>query len=142
MSTLFTKIIDGEIPSHFVFKDELWVGILDLFPVTPGHLLLIPRFEAGHIRDLPNETLVLMGLYIKRGTECLTKALGCDAVAVVLRDGPAAGQEIPHVHVHLVPRYLGDDQHNFRSGSYGADDATVQAAMNDMREKLTAAWEG
>ena len=68
------------------------------------------------------------------------QALSCDAVSIIVRDGSTAGQEVPHVHVHLIPRYTGDQAHDFRSGSYGADDAAINAALADMASKLQTHW--
>ena len=140
MASLFSKIIAGEIPGAFVFKEDLWVGILDLFPVAPGHLLLIPTHEAALIKDLPAETLAAMGDVVKRATGCLYAALGCDAVSVLVRDGSAAGQEIPHVHIHCIPRTEGEEPHAFSGGSYGTSDAERDAAMQAMVARLGAEW--
>lgn len=140
MSSLFSKIIAGDIPASFIFRDEHWLGILDLFPVSPGHLLVIPTAEHAKLHDLPADTLAAMGPTLARATSCLYAALGCDAVSVLLRDGAAAGQEIPHVHWHLIPRYTGDEPHAFSGGSYGKDEHMVQSAMADMVAKLQAAW--
>lgn len=139
MPTLFTRIINGEIPGAFVFRDEHWVGFLDLFPVQPGHLLLVPRCEAALLEQLPAPVLATLGPVTARATACLTKALGCDAVSVLLRNGAAAGQEIPHVHVHCVPRRQGDPG-GFKPGRYGPDDAAVRTAMTAMAARLATAW--
>ncbi len=138
MSSIFSRIIAGDIPGCFVFQDPLWVGLLDLYPVSPGHLLLIPRHEVPRLAQLDGDSLAALGPLLARGHRCLYQALGCDAVATILRDGPAAGQEIAHVHVHLVPRHNGDDAHDFRSGSYGSD---PEAAMTAMAERLRQAWD-
>ncbi|MDA3963655.1 MAG: HIT family protein [Planctomycetota bacterium] len=139
MASLFSKIHQGEIPASTVFTQERWFGILDLFPVSPGHLLIIPTHEAALIHELPDDTLAELGAVIARGTACLRQALNCDAVSVLLRDGTAAGQEIPHVHWHLVPRFDGDQAHHFGGGSYGSD-TERQAAMDAMVTRLQAAW--
>ena len=142
MASLFSKIHAGEIPAAFIFRDEHWFGILDLFPVTPGHVLLIPSQEAPLIQELPAGALATMGDTVSRACACLRSALGCDAVSVLVRDGAAAGQEIPHVHIHCIPRYNGDEAHHFSGGSYGDDEHMVRAAMDDMVAKLSAAWPG
>ena len=128
MSSLFTKIAQGEVPASFVFREDHWFGILDLYPVHPGHLLLIPDHESALVQDLPAEHLAAMGPTIARACACMRRALGCDAISVLVRDGGAAGQEIPHVHVHCIPRMHGDDEH------------IGQSAMDDLVAKLKAAW--
>jgi len=140
MPSLFTRIVTGEIPAHEVFRAERWIGILDLFPVAPGHLLLIPTQETALAQDLPAATLADLGGLIARATACLRGALDCDAVSVLLRDGEAAGQEIPHLHVHCIPRNEGDAAHQFRGGRYGEDDDSVEAAMRAMAERLRSCW--
>ena len=140
MSTIFSQIVAGEIPAHFVFRAQRWVGFLDRFPISPGHLLLVPTTEVALVHQLPAETLADLGPLIKQGTACLYQALDCDAVSVLIRDGHAAGQEIAHVHVHLIPRRTGDVTMNFAPGTYGIDDADRDAAMASMADKLQAAW--
>lgn len=142
MASIFTRIIAGEIPGAFVHHGPAWVGLLDRFPVAPGHLLLIPRRECPLLANLDADSLAALGPTVAAGTACLTKALGCDAVSVLVRDGAAAGQEVPHVHVHLIPRTQGDRYHDFAGGSYGTDDAAINAAMAAMAERLSAAWPG
>ncbi|MHC5068433.1 MAG: HIT family protein [Planctomycetota bacterium] len=141
MSSIFSQIAAGDIPASFVFRDEHWFGILDLYPVTPGHLLLVPNHETPLVSDLPAASLAAMGDVVARASACLYRALSCDAVSVLLRDGSAAGQEIPHVHIHLIPRFHGDDAHNFRGGRYGDGENMVQSAMDDMVNKLRTAWQ-
>jgi len=138
MPSLFSRIIAGEIPAQKIFEDERWICILDLFPVEPGHLLLIPRHECRFVADLPAEDLVTLGMVVGRGTALLKQALGCPAVAVLIRDGEEAGQEIPHVHVHLVPR-TAESGKGFAPGSYGDTDEARDAAMAAMADRLRAA---
>lgn len=140
MATIFSKIHSGEIPACMLFCEPHWFGILDLFPVRPGHLLLVPTVEAARMQDLPPEILAGLGDVIARGTRCLYRALECDAVSVLLRDGPAAGQEVPHVHWHLIPRDQGDDPHLFAGGSYGDTDELRERRMQDMLHRLQACW--
>ena len=137
MTSIFSRIIAGDIPGCFVFQDPRWIGLLDLYPVSPGHLLVIPRQEAPRLAELDGPSLSAMGPTLARAHRCLYQTLGCDAVAMILRDGPAAGQEVPHVHFHLVPRRAGDNPHDFASGSYGPD---PQAAMTEMAKMLSQAW--
>ena len=145
MSSIFSRIIAGDIPGSFVAQEANWVALLDRFPAVPGHLLLIPRYEAPLLADLPTEVASDMGSLIGRGTTCLYQALNCDAVSVLVRDGAAAGQEVPHVHIHLIPRYQGgtntaSQAHHFASGSYGPDDDAINAALAAMASKLQQTW--
>ena len=141
MTSLFSRIIAGEIPASVVFREERWIGILDLFPVAPGHLLLIPVEEQPLVQELTASTQADIGRLIGRATTTLRQALSCDAVSVLLRDGAAAGQEIPHVHIHCIPRSLGDEPHTFVGGRYSANDNAAQEAMAAMRERLSTVWQ-
>jgi len=140
MPSLFSKIVSGEVDAEVIADEARWIAILDLFPVCPGHLLCIPKHEAPFLADLPAETLAEMGDLLVRATVALKKATDCPGVSVLLRDGEEAGQEIPHVHWHLVPRFDKRRAHDFKGGTYGDDDATVAAAMREMGDRLRAAW--
>lgn len=108
MPSIFGKIIAGQIPGQFVFQDPLWVALLDIRPVAPGHCLLVPRHEAQHLAELPAETLAALGDRLARLTAAVKAASGAPAVNVVVNDGPAAGQEVPHAHLHVWPRFPDD----------------------------------
>lgn len=108
MPSLFSKIIAGQIQGEFVFRSERWVAFLDIRPTNPGHTLLVPVAEAQYLADLPAETLAELGLYLPRLVRAVKHGTGCPAVNVVLNDGPEAGQEVPHVHFHIVPRNVDD----------------------------------
>ena len=140
MTSIFSRIASGDIPAQFIFNDEHWFGILDLYPVSPGHVLVVPHHETALVTDLPADTLAAMGDRIARMSAAIVKAVGCDAVSILIRDGVAAGQEIPHVHIHLIPRFNGDEPHDFAGGRYGHDEGMVQSAMADMHNKISAAW--
>ena len=108
MASLFTRIISGEIPGKFVFKDDRWVALLDISPANPGHVLLIPVAEVQYLNDLPGGTLAALGDRLTRLIAAVKKATGAPAVNVLLNDGPAANQAVPHAHLHLIPRFPGD----------------------------------
>lgn len=138
MPSLFTRILNGQIPGEFVLRGERWSAILDIKPTAPGHSLLIPHAEAQHLHELPPSTLADLGLVLVRLTAAVRRATGCPAVNVVVNDGPAAGQEVPHAHVHVIPRFAADGK---RSGPFGGAPARAEdlAAMGD---RLRAALAG
>ena len=142
MSSLFSQIIAGELPGHFIFQDQRWVAFLDIFPVRPGHVLLVPRQENQYLADQPGSYLAESGLYLAALSRCVKQVCAVKDVAIILRDGPNAGQIVPHVHWHVVPRAAGDKQHDFASGRYAADDAGHQAGLEAMASRLRAAWRG
>ena len=136
MPSLFTRIIAAEIPAHVVFRAERWVAILDIKPTAPGHALLIPIAEAQHLHELPPSTLAELGLHLARLTRAVRQATGCPAVNVVMNDGPAAGQEVPHAHLHVIPRWPDD---GLRSGPFGGSPAATEE-LTAMADRLRAAW--
>ena len=135
MPSLFTRIIAGEIPGAFLFQDERWVAFLDIAPVAPGHVLLVPRHEAPRLPELPPTDLALMGPYLARLSTTVQKVTGAPSASILLREGPEAGQEIPHVHWHLIPRFEKNHAHHFAGGSYDSD-----AHRDDVLTKLIDVW--
>ena len=99
--TLFTRIINGEIPSYKVAEDDKYYAFLDINPLQKGHTLVIPKLpepEADYIFDLDDETLAGLMVFAKQVARGLKEATGCNRVGVAV-----LGMEVNHVHVHLVP---------------------------------------
>ena len=135
MPSIFTRIIAGEIPGRFVFKDDLWVALLDISPANPGHVLLIPRHEGQYLADLPAAALATLGDRLARLTTTVKAATGCPAVNVVVNDGPAANQAVPHAHLHVIPRFPGDGKLAHPKGTpYG------EGELERWAEALKRAW--
>jgi diadenosine tetraphosphate (Ap4A) HIT family hydrolase len=106
---LFCSILRGDAPASFVYRDETCAAFLDLFPLVPGHLLVVPVDHAAHLADLsPEQGAALFGT-ARRLADALRKSgLRCDGVTLTLADGAPAGQEIFHAHLHVIPRWRGD----------------------------------
>lgn len=98
MATLFTKIINGDIPATFVYEDDLCVAFMDIQPLTTGHLLVVPREEVDHWVDLSDELSAHLFAVAKKIGRAQKQAFGCERVGVVIQ-----GYEVPHVHIHLFP---------------------------------------
>lgn len=98
MSTIFSRIAAGEIPSYKVAEDDRHYAFLDINPVMPGHTLVIPKREVDYIYDLPDDELADLHLFAKRVATAMRKALGCKKVGVAV-----IGLEVPHAHIHLIP---------------------------------------
>lgn len=98
MSTIFTKIADGEIPSYRVASDDNYYAFLDINPLTPGHTLVIPRVEKDYIFDLDGDTYQGLWKFAAGVAEAIKRAIPCKRVAVVV-----LGLEVPHTHIHLIP---------------------------------------
>jgi len=106
--TLFTKIIRGEISSSKVAEGEHWYAFLDIYPRRSGHTLVVPKQQAQRIADLDlaNRQGLMDGVVeVQRR---LSAEFGTSDFSVGIHDGPTAGQEVPHVHIHVCPRTFGD----------------------------------
>jgi len=108
MASIFTKIVNGEIPAYKVAEDENFLAFLDIFPVAKGHTLVISKKEIDYIFDLDDELYTGMQLFAKKVAIGLKKAIPCEKVGVLVM-----GLEVPHAHLHLVPMQLEADLLNF-----------------------------
>jgi len=98
MTSIFSKIVSREIPAHIVFEDEHFMAFLDIFPLAPGHTLVIPKHETDYIFDLDEQTMTGLMLFAQK------VAKGIDRWTTAKRVGMAViGLEVPHAHIHLVP---------------------------------------
>ncbi|MFC4540708.1 HIT family protein [Halosolutus amylolyticus] len=108
MSTIFSQIVEGEIPARIVYEDETTVAFLDANPLAPGHTLVIPKDEYERLNDVPGDVADDLYATIHRLVPVVEEAVDADATTVAFNNGEEAGQEVPHVHCHIVPRFEGD----------------------------------
>ena len=108
MSTIFTQIVEGEIPARIVYEDETTVAFLDANPLAPGHTLVIPKDEYERLNDVPADVATDLYDTIHRMVPVVEDVVDADATTVAFNNGEEAGQEVPHVHCHIVPRFEGD----------------------------------
>tara|TARA_B100001094_G_scaffold329890_1_gene393736 strand:- start:364 stop:864 length:501 start_codon:yes stop_codon:yes gene_type:complete len=106
--TLFTKILSGEVPGNFVGRGENWGAFLDVFPRSEGHTLVVPKKQVQRITDLSVQELSDLWAGVTKVQKILSAFFKTNDFTVVVHDGPLAGQEIPHVHIHVIPRTEGD----------------------------------
>ena len=107
--TIFEKIISGEIPGNFVSRGSNWAAFLDVFPRSEGHTLVVPHRPVQRISDLSKDEITELFSGVQETQQKLGQYFGTTDFTVIVHDGPLAGQEIPHVHVHIIPRIKGDD---------------------------------
>ena len=124
MASIFTKIINREIPGYIVAEDERYIAFLDINPLVTGHTLVVPKIEVDYVFDLDDETLTGLYLFSKKVALAIGKSIPCLRVGVAV-----IGLEVPHTHVHLVPMNSMDDLNFTRS------------KLKLSREELTAAAE-
>jgi len=108
MASIFTKIVNNEIPAYKVAEDENYLAFLDIFPVAQGHTLVIPKKEVDYLFDLDDETYNGLQLFAKKVAIGLKKAISCERVGVLV-----LGLEVPHAHIHLIPMQSEVDVLNF-----------------------------
>ncbi len=98
MASLFSRIVNGEIPCHRVAEDENYLAFLDINPLVKGHVLVIPKKETDYIFDLDDETYQALWLFSKRVSKAIKKAVDCKRIGIAV-----IGLEVPHAHIHLIP---------------------------------------
>lgn len=96
--SIFTKIINGEIPSHKVYEDELVYAFLDIHPIRPGHVLVVPKNQVDHFDDMPEEDYQAVFAVVRKAASRLKEALGARRACVRIE-----GFDVPHAHVHVYP---------------------------------------
>ena len=98
MATIFTKIINGEIPCYKVAEDDRFFAFLDINPLVKGHTLVVPKQEIDYIFDLSDEDLAAMNVFAKHVALAIEKAIPCKRIGMAVM-----GMEVPHAHIHLIP---------------------------------------
>ena len=105
---IFCKIANGEIPSATLYEDEDFRVILDLGPASKGHALILPKAHAANIYEISDDMAAKAMILAKKMATKMTEALKCDGFNIVQNNGEPAGQPVFHFHMHLIPRYNGD----------------------------------
>ena len=98
MATIFSRIIQGEIPCYKIAEDDRFFAFLDINPLSKGHTLVVPKQETDYIFNLEDDTLGPMMVFAKKVAKAIEKAVPCKRIAVAV-----IGLEVPHAHIHLVP---------------------------------------
>jgi histidine triad (HIT) family protein len=105
---IFCAIVRGDSPASFTHQDDSVVAFMDIQPITHGHMLVVPRQHAVLMHDV-NETAAMRAFWVARRMAAIARhTLGASGVNLIVMDGEAAFQDVPHFHVHVIPRYPGD----------------------------------
>lgn len=113
---IFCEILNGRAPASMIYRDEQVAAFMDILPINPGHLLVVPLRHAGGLTDLDDDSAAaMMRLGKKLAVALRAGSVRCEGVNLLIADGEAAGQEVFHVHLHVTPRYAGDG-FGFRRG--------------------------
>lgn len=129
-SCIFCKIVRGDLPSHKVYEDGLFLAFLDISPLEPGHTLVIPKAHCADFSSLPDEYAAGLGGALKQVSKRLREAVKPAGMNLISNAGARAGQEVFHAHFHVVPRAAGDGHLNWKPGE------TDHAALAALAEKI------
>lgn len=130
MASVFTKIIDGELPGRFVWRDERVVAFLTISPITPGHCLVVPRDEVDHWLDLDPDTWARCAEVARIVGQAIQRAFDPPRVGTII-----AGFEVPHTHVHVLQTHSMDD-FDFARADPDPDPDELDAAADAIRTAL------
>lgn len=106
--TIFSKIFRGDIPCHRVFQNQHLIAFLDINPIAEGHTLVVPACQVERLDELPADDAAEVARQLGRIAGHVTKMVGADGYNILQNNGPAAGQIVPHVHFHIIPRRAED----------------------------------
>jgi histidine triad (HIT) family protein len=130
MASIFSKIISGEIPCYKIAEDNYFIAFLDVFPLRPGHVLVVPKIEVDKIFDLENTYLEKMLLFAKPIAHAIEKSMDCERCGIAV-----IGLEVPHAHMHLVPISTSDDL-NFTNPKLTLAKEEMERIRESILEKL------
>jgi histidine triad (HIT) family protein len=130
MSTLFTKIINGDLPGRFVYRDDMCVAFLTIAPICPGHTLVVPRLEVDHWIDLPDELAGHLAIVARKIGAAQMDAFEAERISLII-----AGLEVPHTHLHVLP-ITSEADIDFRKANAAVDPAELDKAANALRAAL------
>jgi histidine triad (HIT) family protein len=134
---IFEKIVNREIPATIVYEDEDTLAFMDIGPIIKGHTLVIPKICYDPVTETPDEVLAKLIRIAKRIAAAQMNALGADGVNIMQNNGAAAGQEVPHLHFHVIPRFENDGHHwNWNAKSYD-NPAEMEALAEKIRAELS-----
>ena len=105
MGCLFCDILDGKKDGHFLYEDDSHVAFLDRYPIDVGHSLVLPRKHHEQITDMTPEDVGKIFAFVPKIAKAILEATGADAFSIGQNNGKAAKQIVPHVHIHIIPRY-------------------------------------
>lgn len=132
---VFCEIARGERSAHKVFEDEHSIAFLDIFPLAEGHVLVVPRRHAPTVESLTEEEACALFKTVWRVNKAVIESTGADATTIGVNNGSAAGQVVPHVHVHVVPRWRGDGSGTIHS-VFKSPPRPSESRMREIAERI------
>ncbi len=133
---LFCRLVAGEIPASRLYEDDEVLAFMDIGPLVKGHALVIPKRHYDPLTAMPADLLGRVMAVVQRVAAAQMKGLGCDGINLHQSNGAAAGQVVPHVHFHVVPRFDGDGHHwNWKPRAY-ENQAEMDAVAASIRDGI------
>jgi histidine triad (HIT) family protein len=130
-SCIFCKIVQKQTPSSIVYEDETVLVFVDIRPLNMGHTLIIPKTHCIDIFDIPQELLSQVHKVSKQIALAVKKATNADGISIIQQNGKAAGQDIFHIHIHVIPRFEGQKLKSFNELK-----EVDRASLNEMAKKI------
>lgn len=137
MSTIFDKILDGEIPCHKVYEDENVLAFLDIGPLSLGHTLVIPKERKAKLHELSDDAAAAIGRVLPRLARAVMKVSGCEEYNVLQNNGSGAHQAVDHVHFHIIPKPEQTSGLGIRWPAGSLDGPEGAALAQTLRDALT-----
>ena len=134
MDCLFCKIVSGDIPSYKIYEDDFVLAFLDIAPTNKGHVVVVPKRHFANYEMIDEEYLAKVYSVVKKIGLALKSGLEVDGYNTMVNNDPAAGQIIPHFHVHIIPRYKGDGLVQWPQGEYA--DGEAENIQNKIKNSL------
>jgi len=128
--TIFSKIINGEVPSYKIAENEQFFAFLDIYPLREGHVLVVPKLEVDKIFDLPDAYLSQMLVFAQPIAKAIEKAFRCDRCGITV-----IGLEVPHAHMHLIPINTANDL-NFNQSKIKLSDERLKDCQQKILQNL------
>ena len=136
---VFCAIVEGMIQSHIVYEDEKTLAFLDIHPSAPGHTLVIPKAHVAKVEDLSEEDARFLFAALYKIVGRIQEAVGAPAATIGINNGRESGQEVPHVHIHVIPRNRGDRGGIIQGVSRSPqrlNDEEMSRIANEIRERI------
>lgn len=131
----FCKIVRGEIPAQKIYEDDSSFAFLDIHPLADGHTMVIPKAHYEKLEDMPLQKAGKIFEAVRKVTEAVQKALNAPATTIGINNGKAAGQVVPHVHIHIIPRFPSDGGGTIHSILHGAS----KRGVDEVQKMIAAA---
>ena len=137
MDCIFCKLVAGDIPSTRIYEDDQTLAFLDIAPILEGHTLVIPKMHIDPLTAAPTDILAACMETVQRIVQAQMDGLGADGVNLHQASGQAAGQVVPHLHFHVIPRFADDGHHWNWNGRAYADTDAMQAIGKTLKDAIT-----